>query len=125
AKTLELFGRPPDPLTPPSKENLPAAFHLYSMRQAIEEGFILDVLERYTSYSAAYRLAHPAAEVEVDSKEARKSLAKWVRLHPHNINQKVEVIVEHFREHVRFMLDGQAKAMVATGSRQEAVRYHL
>lgn len=125
AKTLELFGRQPDPTSPAGSENLPEAFHVYSMRQAIEEGFILDVLQRYVSYKTAYRLAHPDAGVEVDLKEAKKSLAKWVRLHPHNIDQKVQVIVEHFREHVKYLLDGQAKAMVVTGSRQEAVRYHL
>lgn len=125
AKTLELFGRPPGPTSPISSENVPEAFHVYSMRQAIEEGFILDVLQRYVSYQTAYRLAHPQADVEVDSKEAKKSLAKWVRLHPHNIDQKVQIIVEHFRDHVKHLLDGQAKAMVVTGSRQEAVRYHL
>ena len=96
------------------------------MRQAIEEGFILDVLRRYTTYATAWKLAHPDAdEREVDSKKARTTLAKWVRLHPYNINQKVEVIVEHFRANVRHLLDGQAKAMVVTSSRQQAVRYQL
>jgi type I restriction enzyme R subunit len=126
AKTLELFGRPPNPALPPSAENKPEAFHLYSMRQAIEEGFILDVLERYTTYSTAWKIAHTDDEdAEVDSKKARTKLARWVRLHPYNISQKVEVIVEHFRDHVRHLLNGQAKAMVVTGSRQEAVRYQL
>ncbi|WP_303905050.1 type I restriction endonuclease subunit R [Thiohalomonas denitrificans] len=125
-KTLELFGRPPNPDEPPSDRNKPEAFHLYSMRQAIEEGFILDVLKCYTTYSTAWKLAHPDGEdEEVDSKKARIKLARWVRLHPYNINQKVEVIVEHFREHVKHLLDGQAKAMVVTSSRQEAVRYQL
>jgi len=125
SKTLELFGRRPHPDLPASADNKPESFHLYSMRQAIEEGFILDVLKRYTTYSLAYKLAHADGEQEVDSKQARKTIAKWVRLHPHNINQKVQIIVEHFRANVRHLLDGQAKAMVVTSSRQEAVRYQL
>lgn len=126
AKTLELFGRPANPALPASSDNKPEAFHLYSMRQAIEEGFILDVLQNYTTYSTAWKIAHPDGDdEEVDSKKARMKLARWVRLHPYNINQKVEVIVEHFRENIRHLLDGQAKAMVVTSSRQEAVRYQL
>ncbi|MFD2190776.1 type I restriction endonuclease subunit R [Pistricoccus aurantiacus] len=126
AKTLELFGRPPDPDLPASADNKPEPFHLYSMRQAIEEGFILDVLRNYVTYSTAWKLAHPDADIqEVDSKKASRTLAKWVRLHPYNIAQRVEVIVEHFRANVRHLLDGQAKAMVVTASRQEAVRYQL
>lgn len=126
AKTLELFGRPADPTLPASSSNKPEAFHLYSMRQAIEEGFILDVLRNYTTYSTAWKIAHPNGEDdEVDSKKARIKLARWVRLHPYNISQKVEVIVEHFRANIRGLLNGQAKAMVVTSSRQEAVRYQL
>ncbi|MFL1528015.1 type I restriction endonuclease subunit R [Pseudomonas sp. O230] len=126
AKTLELFGRPADPTLPASSSNKPEAFHLYSMRQAIEEGFILDVLRNYTTYSTAWKIAHPDGEDdEVDSKKARIKLARWVRLHPYNISQKVEVIVEHFRANIRNLLNGQAKAMVVTSSRQEAVRYQL
>ncbi|MFJ4248717.1 type I restriction endonuclease subunit R [Pseudomonas sp. NPDC089741] len=126
AKTLELFGRPADPTLPASSSNKPEAFHLYSMRQAIEEGFILDVLRNYTTYSTAWKIAHPdGKDDEVDSKKARIKLARWVRLHPYNINQKVEVIVEHFRANIRNLLNGQAKAMVVTSSRQEAVRYQL
>ncbi|KFE44526.1 type I restriction endonuclease subunit R [Pseudomonas syringae] len=126
AKTLELFGRPADPTLPASSSNKPEAFHLYSMRQAIEEGFILDVLRNYTTYSTAWKIAHPDGEDdEVDSKKARIKLARWVRLHPYNISQKVEVIVEHFRANIRGLLNGQAKAMVVTSSRQEAVRYQL
>ncbi|TQE99480.1 MAG: type I restriction endonuclease subunit R [Spiribacter salinus] len=125
-KTLELFGRPPDPELPAGSDNLPQPFHVYSMRQAIEEGFILDVLKHYTTYSTAWRLAHPDGdEYEVDSRKASATLARWVKLHPYNIGQKVEVIVEHFRSRVRHLLNGQAKAMVVTGSRQEAVRYAL
>ncbi len=126
AKTLELFGRPANPALPASADNKPEAFHLYSMRQAIEEGFILDVLQNYTTYSTAWKIAHPDGDdEEVDSKKARMKLARWVRLHPYNISQKVEVIVEHFRANIRHLLGGQAKAMVVTSSRQEAVRYQL
>lgn len=126
AKTLELFGRVPDPTLPPSASNKPEAFHLYSMRQAIEEGFILDVLQNYTTYSTAWKIAHPDGDdEEVDSKKARMKLARWVRLHPYNIDKKVEIIVEHFRANIRHLLGGQAKAMVVTSSRQEAVRYQL
>lgn len=125
-KTLELFGRPADLTLPASTDNKPEPFHLYSMRQAIEEGFILDVLRNYTTYSTAWKIAHPDGEDdEVDSKKARIKLARWVRLHPYNISQKVEVIVEHFRTNIRGLLNGQAKAMVVTSSRQEAVRYQL
>nr|WP_314492108.1 DEAD/DEAH box helicase family protein [uncultured Pseudomonas sp.] len=126
AKTLELFGRPADPTLPASSSNKPEAFHLYSMRQAIEEGFILDVLRNYTTYSTAWKIAHPDGEDdEVDSKKARIKLARWVRLHPYNIDKKVEIIVEHFRANIRGLLNGQAKAMVVASSRQEAVRYQL
>ncbi len=127
AKTLELFGRLPDPTQPASEKNLPEAFHVYSMRQAIEEGFILDVLKNYTNYQVAYQLAQKieAADEEVDSKKAKVKLGQWVRLHEYNIAQKVKVIVEHFKDNVMGLLGGQAKAMVVTGSRKEAVRYKL
>ncbi|GJM43328.1 MAG: type I restriction-modification system, restriction (R) subunit [Gemmatimonadota bacterium] len=127
SKTLELFGRLPNPEEPPSKANKPRAFHVYSMRQAIEENYILDVLKNYTSYKVAYNLAQKmaAADAEVDSKKAKVKLAQWVRLHDYNIAQKVMVIVEHFRGKVMGLLNGHAKAMVVTGSRKEAVRYKL
>ncbi|WP_440053526.1 type I restriction endonuclease subunit R [Pseudoalteromonas sp. T1lg65] len=127
AKTLELFGRLPNPELPASKQNKPAAFHVYSMRQAIEEGFILDVLKNYTNYQVAYQLAQKieAADQEVDSKKAKVKLSQWVRLHEYNIAQKVKVIVEHFKANVMGLLGGQAKAMVVTSSRKEAVRYKL
>ena len=126
-KTLELFGRCPDPESPATDDNKPEAFHVYSMRQAIEEGFILDVLQNYTSYRVAYQLAHqnPESDHEVDSKKAASKMAKWVRLHPHNIAQKVETIIEHFNSKVKHLLGGEAKAMVVTSSRLEAVRYKL
>lgn len=128
AKTIELFGQRPDPSLPPSDDNKPQPFHVYSMQQAIEEHFILDVLKDYTPYKVAYRIAHNGREYddrEVDKAEGMKQIARWVRLHPYNIAQKVAIIVEHFREKVRPLLSGQAKAMVVTGSRKEAVRYKL
>lgn len=124
-KTLELFGRPPKEDEPLSKINKPVAWHIYSMRQAIEEGFILDVLKNYTNYKVAYNLAMKieGSDEEVESKKAKVKLNQWVRLHDYNISQKVQVIVEHFKDHVMGLLGGQAKAMVVTSSRKEAVRY--
>ena len=116
-KTLELFGRP-------GEDGIPKAFHIYSMRQAIEEGFILDVLKNYVSYKAFYKLA-AAADKEVPERKAKRALARYAHLHPHNIAQKVVVIVEHFRAHVAAKLEGRAKAMVVTDSRVAAVRYKL
>jgi len=127
AKTMELFGRLPNPNELPSKENKPRPFHIYSMRQAIEEKYILDVLKNYTTYSLAYNLGQKAAsaDTEVDAKKAKNKLGQWMKLHDHNIAQKVQVIVEHFQDKVAGLLGGQAKAMVVTGSRKEAVRYKL
>ena len=121
AKTLEMFGRT-------GESGLPEPFHLYSMQQAIEEGFILDVLKNYTPYRLAFKLVHNGREYddeEVEKSEALKQVMRWVRLHPYNISQKVSIIVEHFIENVAGRLDGKAKAMVVTGSRKEAVRYKL
>ena len=120
-KTVQLFGRKPGP------DAVPEAFHIYSMRQAIEEGFILDVLKNYTSYRLAFRLAHEGREwdeKEVEKNEAMKHIMRWVRLHPYNIAQKVKIVVEHYREHVQPLLRGDAKAMVVVSSRKEAVRWH-
>ncbi|MEB3185701.1 MAG: type I restriction endonuclease [Cyanobacteriota bacterium] len=128
AKTLELFGRRPNPNEPAGPGNMPAPFHVYSMRQAIEEGFILDVLQNYTSYKLAFQLAqegHTFSESEVERSAALKKLMGWVKLHPHNIAQKVQIVVEHFRRFVWPLLDGKAKAMVVVGSRKEAVRWKL
>ena len=124
-KTLELFGRLPNPDEASSKTNKPEAYHVYSMRQAIEEGFILDVLKNYTNYKVAYNLAMKmeGSDEEVESKKAKVKLNQWVRLHDYNISQKVQVIVEHFKDNVMGLLGGQAKAMVVTSSRKEAVRY--
>jgi type I restriction enzyme R subunit len=98
------------------------------MRQAIEEGFILDVLQNYTSYKLAFQLAQQGQTLsseEVERDAALKKLMGWVKLHPHNIAQKVQIVVEHFRRHVWPLLDGKAKAMVVVGSRKEAVRWKL
>ena len=126
-KTLELFGRLPKPNEPASKENLPQAFHEYTMRQAIEEGFILDVLRGYTTYKRYYKLEHEdlKKDQEVETKRAKVQIAKWLNLHPHNIAQKIEIICEHFVTHIAHLLDGQAKAMVVTSGRLVAVRYKL
>ncbi len=120
-KTLELFGRN-------GADGLPHPFHVYTMQQAIEEGFILDVLQNYIPYKLAFKLAHNGREYDsanplVDKTQAAKELMRWVRLHDYNISQKVAVIVEHFRDNIAWRLDGKAKAMVVTGSRLEAVRY--
>jgi type I restriction enzyme R subunit len=128
AKTLQLFGRVPDPTQPPGEGNLPAPFHVYSMRQAIEEAFILDVLQNYTPYKLAFKLAHGGKEMddaEVERSAALKGIMQWVALHPYNIAQKVQIVVEHFRNVVAPLLDGKAKAMVVLGSRKEAVRWKL
>jgi type I restriction enzyme R subunit len=128
AKTLELFGRRPDPSMPAGKDNLPEAFHVYSMRQAIEEGFILDVLRNYTPYSLAFKLATGGKELDaraVERAAAMQGLMRWVRLHPYNIAQKVQVVVEHYWSVVAPLLDGRAKAMVVLGSRVEAVRWQI
>ena len=127
-KTIELFGRRPDLSKAAGADNLPVPFHVYSMQQAIEEGFILDVLKNYTSYKIAYKIAHDGKEYddkEVDKSQGMKQIARWVRLHPYNIAQKVAIIVEHFRANVVWRINRQAKAMVVTGSRKEAVRYKL
>jgi len=128
AKTLELFGRVPNPALPAGKDNLPGPFHVYSMRQAIEEEFILDVLKNYTPYKLAFKLANNGQEwdeKEVVRSEAMKGIMRWVSLHPYNIAQKVQVVVEHYRENVAPLLGGRAKAMVVVSSRLEAVRWQL
>jgi type I restriction enzyme R subunit len=127
-KTLEIFGTRPEPTRKPAPDNLPEPFHVYSMRQAIEEKFILDVLRNYTTYDLAFKLAHEGAEIDerqVERSAALKKLLGWVRLHPYNIAQKVQIVVEHFRAKVAPLLGDKAKAMVVVGSRVEAVRWQL
>lgn len=118
-KTLELFGRT-------GLSGKPEPFHIYSMRQAIEEGFILDVVKNYTTYKTYYKVIKESADdPELPKKKAVSAIAKFMSLHPHNIEQKIEIIVEHFRHFVMHHLDGRAKAMVVTTSRLHAVRYML
>lgn len=118
-KTLELFGIVGD-------SGKPEAFHIYSMRQAIEEKFIKDVLKHYTTYRTYYRLLKSIEDdPNYPKKKAERALAKFMSLHPHNIEQKTEVMVEHFRRSVKHQMGGRAKAMVVTDSRLSAVRYML
>lgn len=111
-KTLAVFGRNGGP------------FHRYTMRQAIEEEFILDVLKHYTTYATYFKLLKACDDdPNVERKKAAKALARFLKLHPHNIAQKTEVMVEHFHSVTLHKIGGHAKAMVVTGSRLEAVRY--
>lgn len=115
-KTLKIFDEP--------GITGEAPFHHYTMRQAIEEGFILDVLKNYITYKTYYKITQTAEDdPNVDRKKAAKALARFLTLHPHNISQKTEVMVEHFRTYVRHKIGGRAKAMVVTDSRLHAVRY--
>jgi type I restriction enzyme R subunit len=117
-KTLEAFGEPVN------DGETYEAFHLYSMRQAIHEGFILDVLQHYMTYDTFYGIAKVIEEdPQVPKKKAVKAVSRFLELHPHNISQKVEIIVEHFRNHTQKKIGGKAKAMVVTKSRLHAVRY--
>jgi type I restriction enzyme R subunit len=116
-QTIELFGRP-------GPDGQPKEFHLYSMRQAIEEGFILDVLAHYTTYRTYYRFAKAVDEdPEVVKSKAKRAIVRYASLHPHHLAQKTEVMVEHFRAHTQHRIGGRAKAMVVTRSRLHAVRY--
>jgi type I restriction enzyme R subunit len=120
ARTLELFGNYD------SAEARYEPYHLYSMRQAIEEGFIMDVLENYTTYQTYWRIEKAIVEDPAyDSAKAKRAIARFVSLHPHNLAQKAEIIVEHFREHTSAKIGSKAKAMVVTSSRLHAVRYKL
>ena len=133
-KTKTLFGRP-------GEDGLPVSFDVYPMRQAIEEGFILDVLRGYQTYKTAFEIeqrddkglvtqisaGRPVGDADryVDPKVATRKIMRFANLHPTNVGQKVEIIVEHFRANVAHLLDGHAKAMVVTDSRQAAVRYKI
>lgn len=118
-KTLEKFGTV-------GVDGKPVAFHQYVMRQAIEEGFILDVLENYTTYKTFWKIAKTVDDdPEVSQKQATKKLAQYVSLHPHSIAQKTEIIIEHYRNFVQRKIGGRAKAMVVTASRLHAVRYKI
>ena len=117
-KTLKVFGDV-DP------EGKPVAFHLYSMRQAIEEGFILDVLQNYITYELYFKLTKSIEEdPKLNKKKAAKAIGKYVALHPHNLSQKTHIIIEHFRNIVSKKIGGKAKAMLVCGSRLHAKRYY-
>jgi len=122
-KTVCLFGTKVG-TNPETSQPIYEPFHVYSMRQAIEEGFILDVLRGYSTYNTYFQLVKSIADdPELDKKKASRALARFVSFHPHNIAQKAEVMVEHFRSCVQHRLGGKAKAMVVTGTRLHAVRY--
>ena len=99
-------------------------FHIYSMRQAIEEGFILDVLQNYMTYDTCFKIAKNTQEnPELPESRATKVIKKYEKLHPYNISQKSQIIVETFRETTRHKIGGKGKMMVVTDSRLAAVRY--
>ncbi|MGV8812554.1 MAG: type I restriction endonuclease subunit R [Gelidibacter sp.] len=116
-KTIEVFGTP-------DAHGIPKPFDVYSMKQAIEEGFILDVLKNYTTYKTYFKLSKEIEEdPTVNKKQASRAIGRFMSLHPHNLAQKTEVIIEHFRQVVSKKIGGKAKAMLVTGSRLHAVRY--
>jgi type I restriction enzyme R subunit len=118
-KTLELFGR----LNAPTGRHEP--FHLYSMRQAIGEGYIHDVLAAYTTYASYWRLEKALEDdPRYQTAKARQAIARFVTLHEHNLAQKAEIVADHFRTHVAHKVAGQAKAMVVCSSRAHAVRFY-
>jgi type I restriction enzyme R subunit len=116
-KTLQVFGHK-------DAEGKPQPFHLYSMRQAIEEGFILDVLKNYITYELYFKLTKAIEDdPNLNKKKAAKAIGKFVSLHPHNLAQKTEIIIEHFKQIVSHKIGGRAKAMLVCGSRLHAKRY--
>jgi type I restriction enzyme, R subunit len=116
-KTLAVFGYK-------GHDGKPQPFHLYSMRQAIEEGFILDVLQNYTTYSLYFKISKAIEDdPKINKKRAALAIGRFVSLHPHNLAQKTEIIIEHFRQVVAPKIGGKAKAMLVTSSRIHAKRY--
>lgn len=116
---MQVFGRK-------GEDGLPHEFHLYSMKQAIEEGFILDVLKNFMPVNVYYKVGKKIADnPEFDKGEAKRAINKSVSLKEHNIRQKVETIVDDFVDNRIIWLDGKAKAMVVTASRLHAVKYKL
>lgn len=119
ATTLQQFGRLND-------KGQYQAFHVYSMKQAIEEGFILDVLQNYVEYNTFYHINKKILDdPEMKTSDAKRQIARFIKLHETNIAQRIEIIIEHFRTSVMHELGGKAKAMVITSSREEAVKYKL
>lgn len=121
--TLQLFGTD---IVTPEGDVRKAAFHLYSMKQAIEEGFILDVLNNYTEYNTFYKVLKSSEDdPTLKTMEAKKQIYRTAMLNPENIEQRIAIIVAHFRDNVKNELGGQAKAMIVTNWREEAVRYYF
>ncbi len=117
-KTMEVFGHK-------DADGRPLPFHLYSMRQAVEEGFILDVLQNYTTYELYFKLTKAIEDdPNLNKRKAAKAIGRFVSLHPHNLAQKTEIIIEHFRNVVSTKIGGRAKAMLVCGSRLHAKRYY-
>jgi type I restriction enzyme R subunit len=118
-KTLEVFGIR-------DEDGKPKPFHLYSMKQAIEEGFILDVLKNFTTYKEFYRFSKKIEDdPELNKRKAKKAIGRFMSLHPHSLAQKTEVMIEHFRNVTMKKIGGKAKAMVVTSSRMHALRYYM
>ena len=118
-KTLEIFGER-------DAGGKPGPYDKYSMKQAIEEGFIFDVLQNYTTYKTYFQLGKKVKDdPEYEKSKANKALGRYMSLHPHNLRQKTEIIVEHFRNNVQHLIGGKAKAMLVSGSRLHAVRYYF
>ena len=119
AKTVEVFGHP-------GIDGKPKVFHLSSMRQAIQEGFILDVLKNYMMYKTFFKISKEIEDdPKVNKKKASRAIARFLSLHPYNLSQKTEIIIEHFRQVVATKIGGKAKAMLVTDSRLHAVRYYF
>ena len=124
AETKVIFGRPSDKIDEKTGKPIPESFHLYPMRQAIEEGYIIDVLLGYMPYKTAYKLKEDVVKDKVvDERTALRTIAEWENLHPTNVMEKAQFIVEHFVKNLSSMLDGKAKAMVVTASRAAVIRY--
>ena len=118
-KTLEIFGER-------DAGGKLGPYDKYSMKQAIEEGFIFDVLQNYTTYKTYFQLGKKVKDdPEYEKSKANKALGRYMSLHPHNLRQKTEIIVEHFRNNVQHLIGGKAKAMLVSGSRLHAVRYYF
>ena len=116
-KTLAIFGKK-------GNDGKPKPFHLYSMRQAIEEGFILDVLQNYTNYELYFKISKAIEDdPNLNKKKAARAIGNFVNFHPHNLSQKTEIVIEHFRQVVVKKIGGRAKAMFVTSSRKLAKRY--
>ncbi len=118
-----MFGRK---ATGPEGDDVYEPFHLYSMRQAIGEGFIMDVLRSYTTYDTFFKIVKASEDnPEVDPKKAKHQISTFVKLHPENLAQRASIVVDHFRAQTSDKMKGKAKAMIVTSSRVHAMRYKL